>query len=183
MKVEEAVDVLRRAGCSPSVVKHCLAVQRVATEIAKRLLARGHGIDLERVRVGAVLHDIGRSRTHGVEHGVVGGRLLRDMGLSEWAGFAENHIGGGIPSDEAEKLGLPKRDYFPASLEELVVAYADKLVDGEHRVPFERTVDEFKRRLGAEHPAVCRLWRLHRTVSELLGEQINKTAEKGILRP
>ena len=150
------------------MIKHCKTVCRIAEEIAQKLLARGYGVDISRVRVGAILHDIGRSKTHGVEHGVVGGALLRSMGLGEWAGFAENHVGGGIPAIEAKELGLPERDYFPQTLEELIVAYADKLTGGKKRIPFEKTVEEFKQKLGADHPAIQRLWELHRRVQEML---------------
>lgn len=176
MDAEEAVRILRRAGCAENVIKHCLAVRDVALLLAKRIRENGHKVDLELVELGALFHDIGRSKTHGISHGVVGGEILRGLGLERLAPFAENHIGGGIPAEEARELGLPPKDYFPGSLEEKIVAYADKLVEGERVIRFEEALESFKRRLGSGHPAIERLLRLHREISGLL-ENPNKKAE------
>ncbi len=169
MRVEDAVGILRRAGCSAPVIEHCLTVRRVALRLAREIERRGVKIDVGLVGDGAIFHDIGRARTHGIAHGVEGGKILREMGLDRLAPFAENHLGGGIPAEEAAELGLPPRDFVPATLEEKVVAYADKLVEGSRVVPFERSVEEFRRKLGEGHPAVGRLLRLHQEMKSLLG--------------
>jgi len=152
---------LQKAGCSPRVIEHCLAVHDIAVELAERLAARGNEVNLEEVETGAFLHDIGRAKTHGIEHGVEGGKILRSFGLGNFARFAERHIGGGIPAEEAEKLGLPKEDFVPTTLEEKIVTYADKLARGSKRVSFEQTLEDFKRKLGPHHPAIDRLLKLH----------------------
>ena len=169
VRAEEAAEILRRAGCSAPVIEHCLAVRRVALRLAKEIKRKGVKIDVGLVGDGAALHDIGRARTHGIAHGVEGGKILREMGLDRLAPFAENHLGGGIPAEEAAELGLPPRDFVPATLEEKVVAYADKLVEGSRVVSFERSVEEFRRKLGEGHPAIGRLLRLHEEMKSLLG--------------
>ncbi len=166
LSTEEALEVLRRAGCSEEVIKHCRAVARVAARIAEEF-SRHLQVDVEKVKVGAILHDIGRARTHGISHGVEGGRILREMGLDEYAGFAENHIGGGLPASEARSLGLPARNFFPQTLEEKIVAYADKLVEGDREVPFEKTLANFRRKLGEDHPAIGRLIALREQIERL----------------
>lgn len=164
---ERALQALRDAGCSPEVIQHCLAVERLASEISREIRGNGHLIDPELVRIGALLHDIGRARTHGITHGVVGGEILRSEGLGEFAGFAENHLGAGIPAREAKKAGLPERDFVSRTLEEKVVAYADKLIEGNRVTSYERAVEWFRRELGAEHPALRRFEKLHDEIQNL----------------
>lgn len=164
---EKALRAIREVGCSEKVVLHCLTVERTALSIAKRILVNGHKINIKLVSIGALLHDIGRSRTHGIKHGVEGGKILRGIGLKDLAHFAERHIGAGIPADEAKKLGLPARDFIPKTLEEKVVAYADKLVMRSRSTPYRKSLKWFKSDLGKDHPAIERLENLHREIQRL----------------
>ena len=166
----QALHVLQEAGCSPEVIKHSLAVERKALEIAKRISENGHAVDLKLVELGAILHDVGRARTHGIEHGVRGAEILRRKGLGKFAGFAEGHIGAGIPASEAKELGLPERDFMPRTLEEKIVAYADKLVVGATSVYFGEAKEQLKAQLGVGHPALERLDALHAEIQKLQGE-------------
>jgi uncharacterized protein len=112
-------------------------------------------IDRELVRLGGLLHDIGRSRTHGIEHALAGGDIARGLGLSEeLINIIERHIGAGITAAEAERLGLPKKDYLPLTPEEKVVSYADNLVSGVRAMPFYEALDRFKDILGPDHEGV-----------------------------
>jgi uncharacterized protein len=63
------VDVLEKAGCPADVVAHCQKVSNMAASIAERVK---EPVDRELVRLGGLLHDIGRSRTHGIKHAVAG---------------------------------------------------------------------------------------------------------------
>ena len=38
-------------------------------------------VDMELVKTGALLHDIGRSQTNGIKHAVVGAELLKVRGF------------------------------------------------------------------------------------------------------
>ena len=59
-------------------------------------------IDIDAVFVGALLHDIGRSKTHGIGHAVAGARIALENGLDEkLVKIIERHIGAGIPKEEA----------------------------------------------------------------------------------
>ena len=123
------------------------------------------------VEVGGLLHDIGRSRTHEVDHAVVGAEILKEMGMIEALVLVvERHIGAGIPADEAVELGLPEKHYLPESLEEKIVAYADKLISGRREVPIEVTIKDFSTKLGEDHPSIDRLWTLHIEMTDLLEE-------------
>ncbi|UCH56831.1 MAG: HDIG domain-containing protein, partial [Candidatus Bathyarchaeota archaeon] len=80
---EESIVILREAGCGEGVVVHCLRVAEVALRLVEGFRGQGHDVDLGLVEAGALLHDLGRCRTHGIMHGVVGGELAREMGLPE----------------------------------------------------------------------------------------------------
>lgn len=166
---ERALRALRDAGCSKQVIEHCLVVERKALEIAKKIAKKGNKIDLKLVEIGALLHDIGRARTHDVRHGVIGGEILRQMNLEKFAGFAENHLGAGIPASEAKALGLPPRDFIPRTLEEKVVAYADKLMSGKREISYAEAVEWFKKELGENHPSLGRFEALHSEIKRLTG--------------
>lgn len=137
MKEKEALDLLKKSGCSPGVIKHCQAVALYAREIAMdiRNCARKNrarlNIDIDLIYTGGLLHDIGRSRTHGISHGVEGARIAMANRLDEkLINIIERHIGAGISEEEAAGLGLPVKDYIPLTLEEKIVAHADNLVSG-----------------------------------------------------
>ena len=167
---EEALQILRRSGCSAEVIKHCEAVSKLAVEIARKCRGNGLDVDVELVRVGALLHDVGRSRTHGVDHPIVGSRLARSYGLpDEIVRIIERHLGGGLTAEEAGELGWPRRDYLPETIEEKIVTYADKLIEGGRAVPIEETIKKLRRRLGANHPSIKRIMNLHREMMALCG--------------
>ena len=149
MKDEAA---LAKAGCSPDVVAHCLAVSLVALSIAERLKM---GVDRELVRQGGLLHDIGRSRTHGIDHAIAGVEIAKGFGFpAELQNIIERHIGAGITAGEAVRLGLPEKDYLPLTVEEKIVSYADNLVDRVREISFSEALDRFKGILGADHEGV-----------------------------
>jgi uncharacterized protein len=168
---QTALNLLSEKGCSNSVIAHCVAVSALAVKFAEACKKKGLDVDVDLVEVGALLHDIGRSKTHGVTHAVVGVEIAKSLNLPESVvSIIERHIGGGIAADEAKELALPVKDYFPTTLEEKLVAYADKLIEGCRVVPIERTVEKFSRELGEHHPALDRIIRLHEELFPLIGD-------------
>ena len=165
---EEAIKLMFEAGCSQSVIDHCLIVSKVAMNLIQELKTHGIQVDSTLVEIGALMHDIGRSKTHSVEHGVVGGEIARKKGLPELlAKIIERHVGAGITEDEAERIGLKRGNYVPETLEEKIVAYADKLVEGSRQVDLEVTVEKFRKELGEDHPAIERLRSLQNEIVSL----------------
>lgn len=137
MKEKDAIDLLRKSGCSPDVIEHCQAVAVYAREIARDIRncalekKAQVKIDIDLVYTGGLLHDIGRSRTHGISHAVEGAKIAIENGLDEkLINIIERHIGAGIPGKEAVALGLAAKDYMPLTLEEKIVAHADNLTSG-----------------------------------------------------
>jgi uncharacterized protein (TIGR00295 family) len=154
-----ALKLLKDYGCSERLIRHVMAASQYAVEVAER---RGD-VDVALCRIGGLLHDIGRCKTNGVEHGVVGGKILRNLGIDERiAQIAEKHVGAGITPEEALKLSLPPGNYMPETLEQKIVAAVDNLLDGTRRISIERAEDEFRGKLG--NLAALRIRNLHKNV-------------------
>jgi len=167
----EALNLLVKAGCSSKVVEHCKRVSAFAVKIAKACQKKQPNVDVKLVEISALLHDIGRSKTHSVDHALEGGKIARAFNLSDSVVLIiERHAGGGIPKEEAEKLGWPVRDYLPKTFEEKIVCYADKRIEGIRIVPMEKTVKAYVVNLGENHPAIQRIWKLHREITALVGD-------------
>ena len=167
---ERALKLLIENGCSISVVNHCQAVARLALETAEILNKKGLKVDLGLVEIGALLHDIGRSRTHTVDHAIKGAEIARQSGLPNGlVSIIKRHVGGGITSNEARALGWPPDDvYTPLTLEEKVVSYADKLIEKGKRVPVELAIDQLCRESKPE--AAKRVRKLHQEIAALLSD-------------
>jgi len=163
----ECTRLLREVGCDEAVVEHCIAVAELALEIALHYNhSEGHdSVDENLVFKGALLHDIGRARSHGVEHGFVGGEVARELGLEEKVvRIIQRHVGAGITAEEAKEVGLPPVDFIPETMEEKIVAHADNLMDGWRRTSIEHAIANLKGKLGEAHPSINRIMRLHEEV-------------------
>ena len=183
---EECLALVRKAGCSGKVVEHLKMVERIAVAIAQRIISRCKAqasgdkerakcrvdVDLDLVRAGALLHDLGRGRTHGLRHAVAGAELAREMGLPEELQLIiERHIGAGVERDEAVRFGLPPKDYLPLTIEEKIVAHADNLAGPKGKVKLAEVLHDLERK-GASH-VVPRMEALHRDLSALCGADID----------
>ena len=159
--------LLREAGCSDDVINHCKAVRKVAVRIAKKAHA-----NIQLVEAGALLHDIGRSKTQGIMHGVEGAKIATELGLPlSIVNIIERHLGAGIPIEEAMTLGLPPKDYMPTTLEEKIVAHADNLIDNDREHPIEKEVEKALQKGHTKHAE--RLMELHRELSQRCGMNLN----------
>ena len=165
---DKCIDLLKIAGCSKEVINHCIAVRDIAVKIAKKTDA-----NIELVEAGSLLHDIGRSKIHGLHHAIEGVKIAKKLDLDESIiKIIERHIGAGILSEDTKKLGLPVKDYMPVSLEEKIVCHADNLVNGSKRQPVEIEVEKALTK-GLKDYAI-RLVNLHKELSEICGIDINK---------
>jgi uncharacterized protein len=155
--------ILIEAGCSPGVIAHCKAVSRTAVSLAERM--KRVNVDGELVRLGGFFHDIGRARSHDIHHALVGVKIGRELGFSEpLLAIIERHIGAGITAAEAERLGLPKKDYLPITPEEKIVSYADNLTKGASAMSFEGALERFRQILGPVHEGIDLLIRQHEEI-------------------
>jgi len=139
---EEAIKFLEEVGLHRNIINHSIAVADKALEIAKKLKENGVTVDIKLVEIGALLHDIGRSKIHGWQHPITGGEIIRSKGYSEkLARIAETHILGGLSKKDCQILGLPVNRYIPENIEEKIVCYADKLTKGTVYITVEERFD------------------------------------------
>jgi uncharacterized protein len=124
---EADIDLLRQAGVSEKDINHSIKVAEKALEIASRI---PRNLDMELVGRGALFHDLGKAKTHEIEHGKLGAEMGAAIGLPPAiTSVMEKHIRGGLSAEEAVELGLPVKDYTLSTLEERIIIYADRLVD------------------------------------------------------
>lgn len=151
------IELLKKENTPENVIDHSLAVYKKAMEIA----ANFDDADKDLIRKGALLHDIGRSKTHGITHAIEGVEIAKKYGYGEDVlNIIERHIGAGITEREAEKLGLPVKSYLPETLEEKIVAHADNLTSGSKEVDIDFVMKKWKRRIDDNEDNIERLIRL-----------------------
>lgn len=154
---KDAIDLLRKYSDSEEsfrkVLNHVKAVQRAALRIG----AQVKDIDMYKIRIGSLLHDIGRfdcpPGKDNVKHGLAGGRILRKEGLEDLALIAERHLGAGITKEDIikQRLPLPKKDFLPITKEEKIIAHADNLIFGDKEKSFEDVVKRYREELGEKY--------------------------------
>lgn len=164
---DECIEILKINGCSNNVIRHSMAVRDVAVRIAKKANA-----DIVLVEAGSLLHDIGRSKTHNISHGVEGARLAEKLGLSmKLVKIIERHVGAGIHADIAIDLSLPKKNYVPITLEEKIVCHSDNLINGFKMQKIEDEVEKVLSQRKGEY--ALRLVKLHKELSDICGIDVN----------
>jgi uncharacterized protein (TIGR00295 family) len=165
----EALKLLKDSGVDASVIAHCQAVSALAVKIGRRCTKP---VDLKLIEIAGLLHDIGRSATHGIDHAVEGGKIAKSKKLpDEIVKIIERHIGAGLTKEDAARLNLPKRDYLPETLEEKIVAHADNLLSSTKRVPVAQTIAGLIRK--HEEEGAKRMLSLHKELSELCGVDLD----------
>ena len=151
------IKLLEKENTPENVIEHSKAVLKKAMEIASNF----DNADKDLIRKGALLHDIGRSKTHGITHAIVGVEIARQYGYEQDVlNIIERHIGAGITEEESVKLGLPKKSYLPETLEEKIVAHADNLVSGSEEVDIDFVIAKWKRRISDSEDNIERLIKL-----------------------
>ncbi|MEU4242449.1 HD domain-containing protein [Actinoplanes sp. NPDC026619] len=111
------------------VLTHCEIVWAIARQLID---TGGLAVDVELVRAGCLVHDIGvhlLGEAAYIRHGVLGEALLRERGFPEkLARFCSHHTGVGLTREDIERqqLPLPVDDYLAETAEERLVMYADK---------------------------------------------------------
>jgi uncharacterized protein len=119
------------------VYVHCQAVWSIAEQLIDR---NNLQVNVDLVRVGCLLHDIGvyplfddfdklRDGEHYITHGIRGDEILQSEGLGEVIRrFASHHTEVSLTKEAIETAGLPlpHQDFLAETPEERLVMYADK---------------------------------------------------------
>ena len=172
--VEMCLSYLAEEGVPNNVIDHSMAVEKLALQIAMKITDDSETLAL--VSRGALLHDIGRGKTHGLDHAVVGAEILQKRDLDQRIVLiVERHICAGIDAAEAKDEGLPEKDYIPETLAEIIVAHADNLITEKDRAPARWKVSDViarERGKGYVEQAI-RIEKLHSKLSTLAGLDID----------
>jgi uncharacterized protein len=117
--------------------------------------------DLKFIEEASMLHDIGIFMTNApniycfgdhpyLSHGYLGCELLSGLGFHEHGLVCERHTGVGITKEEIIelKLPLPPRDLIPETVEEQMIAFADKFFSKSTDVTLEKSLSEVRKSIS-----------------------------------
>lgn len=144
---EFVLNLLKKLKIPLSVRRHSEKVADKAMQIGSKI--KKTKVDMHLIEIGALLHDIGRTKAHGFKHALIGGKIIRQRGFSErLARICETHILGGIDKEDAGKIGLPIKDYLPTTLEEKIICLADKHMAGTKEVSIQERFNRWFQKYG-----------------------------------
>lgn len=176
LNFDECIQLLIEKKLNNNVIIHSQMVERLAGKIGRVITDNNNTpqkVNFDILRMGALLHDIGRSRSHGILHVVEGANIARELNFPpEVIHIIEMHVGSGLSPEEAVKLGLPEKRYFPESLEAKIVSYADNVIRGDRRVSIRSSLDVFRGK-GLVR-ASERIEEAHNYLSDLCGKDIDR---------
>ncbi|MHA2223839.1 MAG: HD domain-containing protein [Candidatus Hodarchaeales archaeon] len=165
----ECISFLLNQSTPINVVNHVIFTTQTALQIAKKIKKKKILLNCELILAGAMFHDIGRCRSHHLNHGIIGANLLRQHKFAEaLARIAENHLFGGITDSEALKLGLPFQNYIPLTLEEKIVTYADNISKGDSLLDIDEVISRYSKYFKRTDPILIRVKNLHKKIEILL---------------
>jgi uncharacterized protein/tRNA (cytidine56-2'-O)-methyltransferase len=163
----ECIRLLEEAGCKRRVIVHCCTVWTMAQAIASKI-----DCDMGLVRAGALLHDIGRSIDHSINHAVIGASIAADLNLPrEVVEIVRRHVGAGLDEEEVREFNLPKGDYIPRTIEQKIVCHADNMVSDNKFVDHMYSVERL--RAKGSNRGAKRIADLHKELSALYGEDLD----------
>jgi len=143
---DECLKILADAGCEEKVIQHSRLVEAVALGFAQAINEKHSGqVNEALVTAGALLHDLGRSKTHEIEHVIWSVQLAQEMDVDPFVvEIIRKHVGGGLTPYDAEQLGMPAWNMMPNTWEEKVVNHADSLVGGRGRRTLKKTLKHIR---------------------------------------
>ena len=145
---------LKNAGVPEDAVQHSLEVARKCLEIASRVKIP---VEKHLLARGALFHDLGKAKSHGLDHGEIGAQMAVDLGLDE---AIRQIISNAVVSDQVvdifDAVGLDKPniglldDEFLAQVKNLpeknlAVELLERLLEGEIKSRFGSNVVQEKK--------------------------------------
>ncbi len=118
------------------LLSHSQEVSSNCGLIGAQIIEAGTLLDLELLKVGGLLHDLGRWKydfEKGVSpdqdfHEYETGRLLAELGYAGFGNLIQRHPLGGLTSEETKILGYPEAvDLMPDTIEAKIISVADKI--------------------------------------------------------
>jgi uncharacterized protein (TIGR00295 family) len=165
--------ILEDEGCEEKVIEHSKLVEAVAVAFAEAINEKHtEVVNVRLVSTGALLHDLGRARTHDLGHVVVGVEMAEEKDIDpRVVEIIRRHVGGGLTKTDAVDLGLPEWDMIPQTLEEKIVCHADTLVGSTSRRTLKQTLKRIRKKGSPMYER--RVRELHRQLSGLAEQDLD----------
>ncbi|HPF06117.1 MAG TPA: HDIG domain-containing protein [Spirochaetota bacterium] len=135
---EECFSIIRQYDMLPNIIDHSVQVKNVALAIYDNLREK-EPVSRELLVAAALLHDIAKTRSiqnREMRHDLIGGEMLREMGLNEIAEIVENHV---VFTGFQPDGPLTEKE---------IIYYADKRVMHDKVVNVHTRVDDLVERYG-----------------------------------
>lgn len=138
----QCFDLMKKYGMLENIRAHSVMVERISSIIAGGLREAGIEISLDKVRAGALLHDIAKTLCLNTmkDHALLGAEICLENHFEEIAGIVGEHI-----RLKDEKLD-GKID------EKMIVYYADKRVNHDAVVSIDERLEDLFKRYGKNDP-------------------------------
>jgi len=135
---DECFSIIHQYDMLPNIIEHSVQVKNVTLSIYNNLKEK-HLLNRDLLVAAALLHDIAKTRSiqnREMRHDLIGGEMLRKMGLNEIADIVENHVvfTGFLPEGPLT--------------EKEIIYYADKRVMHDKVVNVHTRVDDLVERYG-----------------------------------
>ncbi|MEW6614588.1 MAG: HDIG domain-containing metalloprotein [Thermodesulfobacteriota bacterium] len=142
--LEECLDLMKEHNMLENIVHHSLMVNEVGLWLSEELNKTGENIDMAKVRAGALLHDITKTKsiTTGEDHARTGSELLEKLGFTSISEIVRQHV----MTDDALNS--------PTISEIEIVNYADKRVLHNKVVTLRERFDDLRKRYGTTQERV-----------------------------
>ncbi|MBI2575023.1 HD domain-containing protein [Candidatus Woesearchaeota archaeon] len=161
---KESFELLWHHNVPQNIIRHSIAVSRLAADIGARLKAEGKKIDLNLLDRACILHDIGKLAAiqSGGSHGEVGYSILLKHGYREVAEVIRKHPLHCILDSKSR----------PKAWEEKILYYCDKRVREHRVVSLRERLADLKKRYPQYREGIRRAEPLvYRLEMELLGKK------------
>lgn len=165
----ECIELLYSVRLPESVIDHSIFTCITALDIANRLKKRDFLINCNWIISGSLLHDIGRSQSHDINHGIIGTQILIDKGYSDnLSNICSVHLFAGLTANESKIFNLPIRDFLPITLEEKIITHSDNISKGEKKLSKSEMINRFTKYLDKNDPILIRAIKLYEFIESLL---------------
>lgn len=181
--VPECLYWLRQQDASFNLIQHVQAVAASAYQMALWLRAAGHIVDPILTHRGGLLHDLGKIKTlrgqsDDLPHGEYGAQLLDQLGFPQLAEIARHHM----------LFSINDPITAPQTIEEKLVYFCDKIVEGARIVPLSNRIDKLSKRyvqnedrINACLPALHKMQAELCSIMNIPGEELTARLTKSLL--
>jgi uncharacterized protein len=143
--IETCFHIMDQHGMLENIWAHSLVVARVARLITRDLVASGLHLSMNMVTAGALMHDIGKTRSldSGEDHAALGRNICLENGFGEIADIVGEHV------------VLKDREPVDRFSEKEIVYYADKRVNHDRIVNLNDRMEYILKRYGQNRASLC----------------------------